>query len=272
MSIRALIPAAVTAAVLLVPAAAPADPTLTGISQNVSGTPGRIAQGFDGNDWVAIGGAKLGRVAPDGTVTEFPSPGGVEIQSLVSGPSAAGGADDRIWLSYNGGVAAWNPATNTGQNFPIATITAAQGIAKDAGGNLWVVDSSDGLTEVGPDGTKIQDVAVAGSGGRDIALGSDGRLWWADFAGAAVRATTTANPAVTTTYATGGGPQGIAAGPAGQLAFANPSNAVGRISTAGDVQPTSTPATDPFGVAYGADGAYWIAQFNTQSLGRLTPD
>src|SRR3954463_1189735 len=270
---RLLLPASVAAALLLVPAGAAADPTLSGMSP-VTGTPGRIALGFDGNDWVAISGAKLGRVAPDGTVTEFPSPGGVEIQGLTSGPSTAGGPDNRIWLSYNGGVAAWNPATNTGQNFPIATITAAQGIAKDAGGNLWVVDSSDGLTEVGPDGTKIQDVAGAGSGGRDIALGSDGRLWWADFAAGAIRATTTANPAVTTTFATGGGPQGIGAGPAGQLplphpphpgsgagpagqlAFANPSNAVGRISTAGDVQPTSTPATDPFGVAYGADGAY----------------
>src|SRR3954452_18801035 len=268
---RLLLPASVAAALLLVPAGADADPTLSGMSP-VTGTPGRIAQGFDGNDWVAIFRAELGRVAPDGTVTEFPSPGGVEIQGLTSGPSTAGGPDNRIWLSYNGGVAAWNPATNTAQNFPIAKITAAQGIAKDAGGNLWVVDSSDGLTEVGPDGTKIQDVAVAGSGGRDIALGSDGRLWWADFAAGAIRATTTANPAVTTTYATGGGPQGIGAGPAGQLAFANPSNAVGRISTAGDVQPTSTPATDPFGVAYGADGAYWIAQFNTQSLARLTPD
>src|SRR3954463_11192846 len=227
MFIRALIPASVAAALLLVPATAPADPTLTGTAP-VSGPPGRIAQGFDGNDWVAVGGAKLGRVAPDGTVTEFASPGGVEIQGLVSGPSAAGGPDDRIWLSYNGGVAAWNPATNTGQSFPIATINTAQGIARDNDGNLWVVDSNDGLVEVAPNGTKIQDVAVAGSGGRDIALGSDGRLWWADFAGKAIRATTTANPAVTSTFAADSGPQGIAAGPAGQLAYADPSNTIGR--------------------------------------------
>ena len=274
MSIRALIPATVAAALLLVPAAAPADPVLTG-SAPVSGIPGRIAQGFDGNDWVAIGGAKLGRVAPDGTVTEFPSPGGVEIQGLVSGPSAAGGPDDRIWLSYNGGVAAWNPATNTGQNFPVATINAAQGIARDNDGNLWVVDSNDGMVEVAPNGTKIQDVAVAGSSGRDIALGSDGRLWWVDFALGKVHATTTANPAVTSDFNIGGnGPQAIAAGPAGLLAFGNPGTnpqSVGTITTGGDFKTVNT-ALDPFGVAYGGDGAFWFARFAGQDLARLTTD
>ena len=56
-------------------------------------------------------------------------------------------------------------------------------IARDAEGDLWVVDDADGLVEVAPDGNKKQDVGVAGSSGRDIAAGSDGRVWWADFGG-----------------------------------------------------------------------------------------
>ncbi len=136
------------------------------------------------------------------------------------------------------------------------------------------MDSADGLVEVDPTGVKKQDVGVAGSSGRDIALGSDGRVWWADFGGASIRATPTTGLMPTTeAFAVGGGPQAVGAGPAGQLAYGNPGTdpqTVGRITTSGNFTTTKTPASDPFGVAFGADGAYWLPLFAMNKLGRLT--
>ena len=73
----------------------------------------------------------------------------------------------------------------------------------------------------------------------------------------------------------GGGPQDVAGGPGGQVAYGNPNaNAteLGRLVPGGTPLPTPIGATDPFGVVFGADHAYWFAQFNTSNLGRLTPD
>ena len=272
--------AAVALALAAVPAAASAAPMLNG-TFDVNGTPGPLTLGPDGNVYFQVSGnsdnKELGRIAANGTITYFDTPNDVAVAGLTAGPSKAGGSNDRVWLSQNGGVVAWNPATSTGTAFPIATIGGARGIARDAEGDLWVVDDADGLVEVAPDGNKKQDVGVAGSSGRDIAAGSDGRVWWADFGGQSIRATPTTGLMPTTeAFAVGGGPQGIGAGPAGQLAYANPGTVpqtVGRISTGGSFQPTKTTGgADPFGVAFGADGAYWFPQFATNNLGRLTRD
>jgi virginiamycin B lyase len=178
-------------------------------------------------------------------------------------------------MPFNTGIVEWDPAATSGTAHAIATLGQARGAALDGDGNIWVVDSADGLVEIAPDGNKVQDVAVGGSSGRGIALGSDGRMWWADFGGAAIRATGTGLAPATDTFAVGGGPQEIGAGPPGALAFGNPGTSpqtVGRVTTAGAVQTTPSPDTDPFGVAFGTDGAWWFAQFASSTLGRLTTD
>ena len=272
---QAVAAALTTAGLLAAAPVANAAPTLDPAAGfALSATPGHIAPGPDGNVWFTLpGGAgkEFGRIAPDGTITEFDTAVPHAFTDVASGPSVAGGAHDRIWFAYSGGVYVHDPVSGTGTDHSIPTIGAARGITADADGNIWVVEA-DGLVKVAPDGTKIDDVPVAGSGGRGIALGSDGRVWWADFGGAAIRATSTAAPYPTATFATGDGPQEIAAGPAGQLGFSNPANQIGRVSTDGTPQQTPDAGTDPFGVAYGADGAYWYAQFATQTIGRLTTD
>jgi hypothetical protein len=46
---------------------------------------------------------------------------------------------------------------------------------------------------------------------------------------------------------------------------------VGRITTGGQAKKTAAPG-DPFGVAFGADKAYWIPRFAAGDLVRLTTD
>ena len=108
---------------------------------------------------------------------------------------------------------------------------------------------------------------------RWITSGTDGNLWVADFGGNQVVRVTTAGAG--TTFAIGGGSQGIAAGPNGQVAFSQQGTAptyIGRLTPPGAVEKTPAAGADPFGVAFGPDGAYWIAQFQTNNLVRLTTD
>ncbi len=269
--------AAVACALAAVPAAASAAPTLDG-SFTPSAKPGHIATGPDGAAWFTLpggAGAKdFGRIAADGTITEFDTPGNIIPKGITAGPDVAGGATNRIWISYNGGVAKVDPANPAAATeFPIATINSARDIAPDASGNLWVVDDLDGLVKVAPTGAKIADVAVAGASGRDIALGGDGRMWWADFGASAIRATETAGNTTAKIADTTAPPQGIAAGPGTQVAFGSPNSLIGRVGPAGGPLYTTDAGADAgFGITLAGDGAYWATRFAKDGLGRLTAD
>ncbi len=106
--------------------------------------------------------------------------------------------------------------------------------------------------------------------GRDIDAGKDGRLWVADFGGQVVRVKTDGTAKAFDTGA-GSGLQAIAAGPKGQVGYADPTSnpqKVGRIKR-GKLR-RKTASGDPFGVAFGADRAYWIPRFASGDLLRLT--
>ena len=102
-------------------------------------------------------------------------------------------------------------------------------------------------------------------------------MWIDDFNGAdsAIVRFNTAGTLLKSTKV-GGGPQGITAGPSGQLGFTNPTASpqdIGRIDYAGNVGHTTVPTgTDPFGIVFAHDGAYWTAEFGANALGRLTTD
>src|SRR5690349_10963416 len=77
----------------------------------VSGTPGRITEGPDGNVWVLISGSgdgtDIAKVEPDGTVTEYDSDDLSNAVGITSGP------DDRIWVTKFQAVASFDPADPT---------------------------------------------------------------------------------------------------------------------------------------------------------------
>ena len=268
--------ALLTAASLLAlaPAGAMAAPALDPTSYDPDGDPEQLAIGPDGFVYVALSGApgkEIARINTDGTFTYFDLPGTPAVVGLVAGPDVAGGPNNRLWLTYNGGVVKFDPVAGTGTDHPIATLNTAQGITPDAEGNLWAVDSgvTPGLVKIAPSGVKIADVDVAGTQGRGATLGSDGRIWWADSNGS-VHATSTAAPNATQDVAVGGNPQQVAAGPAGQIGYGAPSNLIGRLATDGSFQSTDAPGTDSFDVTFARDGAYWFAQSVPDKVGRLT--
>lgn len=260
-----LLPVLVLASLSAAAAPALAVPTVDG-EFDLTETPARVARGPDGNMWVTLGGGAAGndvaRVTPEGVVTEF------DVALLEGAIGIAAGPDGNLWVTRSTKVARFAPANPAGAVEFSADIATPQTIVMGPDGNLWTA-SADKVLRITPAGVATPFTVAVGA--RGIASSGD-LLWVADFGGAQILSVTTAG--VATPVAVGGGPQEVAAGPAGQVAYANPGTSpqtVGRLTAGGAPLTTPTPGADPFGVARGADGAYWFAQFASNDLGRLTP-
>jgi virginiamycin B lyase len=254
--------------VLLATGRAEAAPVVDG-EFTLTKNPQRITQGPDGAMWVTFGGNGLGneiaRIATDGTVTEYDNDSLAGAIGIVSGPG------DKLWVTIATKVVRFDPASPTTPAPPAdvfaADIVQPQTIVNGPDGNLWTA-SADKVLRITPTGT-ITPFPVLTSA-RGIASSGD-LLWVADFGAEEIVSVTTAG--VPTRYPIGGGLQEVAGGLNGQIGFSNPSNRVGRLIAGGSPLMTEAAAgSDPFGVAFGADQAYWFAQPITNNLGRLTAD
>ena len=267
---------ALLAVFLVVPAAARAAPFVDG-TFDVSGMPGRISTGPDGNAWFVLTSSadskEFGRITADGTVTEYDTPGNVNVTDITAGDG------DTLWLAHNGGVLEWDIGQGTGTDHnTIAEIQSAQGIARDADGFLWVVDDGNpgGVVKVKPNGSAAQDdIQFAGASGRDIAAGPDGRMWWVDRSVDGIRATPTNATDNTTTQTFDGGNQGqdVAISPSGFVAYTlqlNQPYSIGRVAGGTKLDNVFPPnGSEPFGITYGPDGAFWIALTTAESIVRM---
>jgi streptogramin lyase len=123
---------------------------------------------------------RIGRVATDGTITEFPLPDSNDIEGI------AAGADGNIWFTEPG-------ANQIGRMTPGGSVTAfpikgdnpsPRGITQGPDGNIWYVEYYDGyIGRVTPAGV-ITRFAIpdASSFPWDITTGPDGDLWFSESA------------------------------------------------------------------------------------------
>lgn len=234
------------------------------------GTNNLIAPGPDGNMWVTLASdGDVARITPTGDVTRF------DI-AQVSGPvGITTGPDGRLWVTQPGKVAAF--AATDPQNatiVPIADITDARGITTGPDGNLWTA-SGDKVIRIPPadpaSAVSFDSAATGITGARSI-TSTTTHVW----VGATDKVVSLAADGTPTAYPvrTNSAIQGIWAAPSGVIGFTDPAvapNVAGLLSSGGVPQLTQTPQADPFGITYGADGAFWIAQFAGGNLGRLTP-
>jgi virginiamycin B lyase len=248
--------------------AANAKPRFAG-AFDLSGMPGQIARGPDGNAWVTISGSgdnnTLARIQPNGTVTEFAPAAVVNPVGITSGP------DGNLWLTRNGGVIRVPPADpDSAQDFDINAISTPQTIRTGPGGKLWTA-SGDQLVSVPPgDPNDFDASTINGMGARGIAA-SGGQLWIADFGGQRIVNALPGGDA--TFFDVGGGPQQVASGPGKQIAYGNPGTdpqTVGRIKPGQEAKTTKVPLSDPFGIAFAPDGNWWFAEFAKHALGLLS--
>ncbi|MDO8185357.1 hypothetical protein Q5424_06740 [Conexibacter sp. JD483] len=260
-----------TAATTLAVAAAPAvaAPAVDG-DFPVSGTPGQLTLGPDGNIWVTLssGDGDIAKIAPDGRVEEFRDAKLNGAVGIVSGP------DGRVWLTEPGRFVSFSPADPVGSatEVPAPQIRFVNRVVVDDAGVLWTA-SDDNVVSTTTAGV-VRSFRVTGLlSARGIAFGGDRRLWIVDFLGASVISVGRDGSDVQTfDVGAGTGPQEIAAGPGTQVAYTDPQNEVGRITPPGPPLRTQLPLSDPFGLTFAIDGAWWIARFAADDLARLTPD
>lgn len=230
------------------------------------GANNEITQGPDGNMWVTSENNAVVRFAPDGTPTAFP------IANTPAGITA--GPDNNLWVTTTIGVIKVDPATGTDTAYDVDLANGA-GIVGGPDGNLWAVGGDElvRFSPADPSGTNTNTI-IAGMSGKGMSVGTDGLLWIADGAGRVISATAADAPAPTP-YDVGFGPQDVAGGANAQVAWANPLSSphqVGLLTPGGTPQPIPIDTSDPFGIVFGQDGAYWVARGSTDDLLRLTVD
>jgi streptogramin lyase len=260
---RRLASIALLALALVLPATAHGRPRLAGVF-DLSGTPGQIARGPDGNIWVTISGSgdmsTIARIRPNGTVTEY-SP-----TLLVNPVGLGGGPDGNLWTTRNNGVVRVPPGDpDSAQDFDIDAIGDPRRIISGPRVSLWTA-SADQLVSFPPSAPLGFDATtIAGMSARGIA-NSGGKLWIADNSGRIVRANPSGGVKL---YDVGGGPQEVARGPRRSVAYTNPGTdpqTVGRILPGKNPRKTRVPGTDPFGITFAADRKWWIANFASHDL------
>jgi streptogramin lyase len=265
---RGVLSAGISAVAALLVAAAPAvaAPTVAGEfalpAGSTVGTDNEIVAGPDGNMWVTTEANNVVRVTPAGTMTPFPL--GADAFGITVGP------DGNLWASQEVGIVKIDPATGTATATAIAC-AGCRGITSGPDGRIWMVGTNK-LVSVNPANTADQAThVITTANAKGMTTDSNGLLWFAD--GDKVRSTTVAAPTTITDYLVGGGVQDVGAGPNGQVAYANAGeNEVGLITANGTPQQIPVGTSDPFGVAFGADGAFWIARSSTDDLVRLATD
>ncbi len=254
--------AAMLAVAAIAPAVAAAAPAVDG-TLDLSGRPNHLALGPDGNVWIALDSltADFARVTPAGVVTEFDSPQVLNPRGIGAGP------DGQMWVTQLGGVAHFPPSDpRAARSVNIVALNSPQAIVTGPDGNLWTA-ANDQAIQIRTD-ESFRQFRVDGMGARGIASGPDGRLYIADFGSSRVVALTTDGRA--TFVPVSAAPQEVASG-GGQVAATIPSNALARFTPPSvSAQESDVPLTDPTGIAFGEDGAFWAANFARDTLTRLS--
>lgn len=265
---RALVPLAGLLAALALAGPAAAAPTVSGeFAVPGLGSNNKLVEGPDGNVWVTLDGAgrDVARITPSGEVKEF-------NLEAVTPSGIAVGPEGRLWITRNGAVISFDPADPVGtkQLTAIAAIGTQHSIVLGPDGNLWVA-TNEKLVQIPPAAPlTAKDFPVPGLAPKDIDV-AGALLVVADF-GRILSATT---GGVTTEFKVGGQAQGVAGNPNGQYAFTQPvtpPKEIGLLAPSAAPIVRSAEGTDPFGIALGADGAYWSPEFISDGLTRMTAD
>jgi streptogramin lyase len=240
--------------------------------------PQGITLGPDGNLWFTEANqdsidrtARIGRITPEGTVTEFGT--GLTVNSqpaeITTGPDGnlwfAEPAVDRIGRITTDGVVTEFSAGITRGAEPF-------GITAGPDGNLWFTETG-GIGRITPAGTVTEFTAGVSQGSEPftITAGPDGNLWFAEAFGGVGRITP---EGVVTEFATTRAPSGITVGPDGNIWFTEiVGPRIGRLTPTGVLTEFATGFTagnEPAGITAGPDGNLWFTDL-TGKIGRITP-
>jgi virginiamycin B lyase len=236
---------------------------------------------------------KLGRITMAGQITEYPIPTPNSSQPYQGFVGA--GPDGAIWFTENAeGVDQLGRLTMDGKfsEYRLPTPNSfVAAVMPGPDGAMWFTEAAGNkVGRITPDG-KITEYPVPTANARPLGIvaGPDGALWFTERPGPINKIGRITMDGTITEYPVpteNAGLLRIAAGPDRALWFAEyNTNKLGRIATNGRISeyqipsaaPLDTPAgqimtSGPVHLAAGPDGAVWFTEFNSNQLGRLTPD
>jgi virginiamycin B lyase len=252
-------------------------------------SPSAVALGPDGSLWVTdnidqdIGESAVARVAPSGKLVKAYYYGGITSQGSYFNDIAAG-PDGSLWLTdeYNDQILKLT-TDGTFTGFPLLD-GHPTGIVAGPDKALWFANAeySDGVGRIT---TKGKITLYPAGPSHDIAVGSDGALWYTETAANQIGRITTRGTisGYSKGITSGSEPYSIAPGPDGALWFTEYAGGrIGRIATSGKVTEYSrgiTPSEQPIDLAAGPDHAMWFTEYEAQNsyytnakIGRITMD
>lgn len=219
--------------------------------------------------------SKIGRIATDGSITEFPVSNGQEPEGITVGP------DGNLWFTEPG-------ANEIGRMTPHGVMALFQitgsnpsprGITTGPDGNLWSVEYYDGyLDRISLQGaiTRFQ-IPTYAPYAWAITTGPDGDLWFTESAANAIgrfnpnTQTFDASITVPTSEST---PWAIRLLPNKQIWFTERTgDKIATVDGSGNVRefPIAQPGSYPEDLALGSDGDLWFTESQTGDLGRINP-
>jgi streptogramin lyase len=135
---------------------------------------GAITAGPDGNLWFTdLLGTRIGRITPDGVITEFSLPTAGETSAITAGP------DGNVWFVGGNRIGRITPA-GVLTEFPIPTLARGPNqITAAPDGNLWFTETQAAkIGRITPAGAIIEfPVPTTDSGPSSITAGPDGNVW-----------------------------------------------------------------------------------------------
>jgi streptogramin lyase len=271
-------------AVFLASTAAVADASIiTTFSAGLSpGTePEQITAGPDGNLWFTTdqdSAKRVGRITPNGQVTEFALPNQDDLSSNPSGITA--GPDGNVWFARYDRVGRITPAgAITEFSAGISPGSGVHGITTGPDGNLWFTELLErrvGRITTSGDASEFPIIGRRPSG--EITAGPDGSVWFAadDPPPVSRYLLIRIDPTGTMTrfpMRLQGNPASIVVGPDGNLWLAEQSfGHVARVTPSGVVSRFSVGSSSSSlsGIAVGSDGNLWVAD-ESRRVVRMTP-
>jgi streptogramin lyase len=228
---------------------------------------------------------RLARLAPDGTLREFPDAGGGPLVARGTGVLtttlqglAEVAADGSVRILAPSGGPTIPPVPQDAANGPVINALlveypAAAATAPD--GAVWLASTGGELERVGPGGAR-RTVRLPGLAPSSIAFDGKGTLWFTDAQHSLIGSVEPDGRVRTHTRGLtrwNSGPQWIARGPDGAMWFTEVRDRIGRIGPDGRI--TEFGHGIPYrsslgGIAAGPDGALWFTLWHGNVLGRIT--
>ncbi|WP_197704790.1 virginiamycin B lyase family protein [Mycobacteroides stephanolepidis] len=239
--------------------------------------PATITTGPDGNLWFTqLLGNRIGRITPDGNITEFRS--GL---SRFSGPDRiTTGPDGNLWFTQLLGnrIGRITPDGHITEFGGLSAYSGPFGIAAGPDGNLWFTQTfGNKIGRITPEGNVTEFPAGPNrlAMPTDIVAGPDGNLWYTERFGGIGRITPRGDVTTFTDVTFGAGSVNITVGPDDALWFVETfANKIGRITTDGEISEYSqgiSKGAMPVSITTGPDGNLWFTQYVGARIGRITP-